>query len=232
MNIYYLASIENKTQSGVPRYVWEKESKELILKKCWTSLQESISEEDRIFLIDSNLPNNVSNWLIDKAVGLVSHIKVPKTEEKYQYLITALNVLETNINDKSHFIIEDDYLFVYDALSILRTCLQHWHSFGTPEDNPSKYALPYDSFVYVGNDRHWRSINSSSWCIFGNSQIWKSYIKLIKENAKTNNHNIFKDNILQQTPGICPLPGVATHLKEGHMTPLIDWTNRWKEISI
>ena len=233
MNIYYLASNKNKTISGTPRYVWEKADKELTLKKCWLSLQESISEEDRIFLIDDNLPEKTSQWIIDTACSLITHVKVPKTKEKYQFLITALETLQTNIDDRSHFILEDDYLFVYDGLDVVRTCLQHWHSFGVPDDNPNKYTVPYEAFVYVGNDRHWRSINTSSgWSVYGNSQVWKSYINLLKESAKTNNYNVFKDTILQQASGICPLPGVATHLKEGHMSPLIDWTNRWKEISI
>jgi len=110
--------------------------------------------------------------------------------------------------------------------------LQHWHSFGSPDDNPQKYLDNIqESFVYVGNDRHWRSINASGWSVFGNSMVWKNFINLLKENAKTNNYEIF-NNIFRQTPSICPLPGVATHLKEGHMTPLINWAEIWKEIRV
>ena len=69
MNIYYLTSLKEDTQSGIPRYLWEKADKEIVLKKCWLSLQESISEEDRIFLIDSNLPTKLLNWLINNSVG-------------------------------------------------------------------------------------------------------------------------------------------------------------------
>ena len=232
MNIYYLASLKEETQSGIPRYLWEKADKETVLKKCWLSLQESISEEDRIFLIDSNLPTKLLNWLINNSVGLVTHIKVPNTNNKYQYLLTALEQLEQSISDRSHFIVEDDHLFVYDGLDVIRNCLQHWHGFGVPNDNPDKYTAPFESHVYIGNDRHWRTIHDASWCIYANSQVWKGYINLIKENSKTNNYNIFKTSILQQIPGICPMPGISTHLKEGSMTPLIDWTNRWKEISI
>ena len=232
MNIYYLASIKENTISGTKRHLWEKTNKETILKKCWISLQQSIAEDDRIFIIDSNLPSELLNWMYDTSQGLVTQIQVPKTKEPYQFLLTALDTLEENINDRSHFIVEDDYLFVYDALPVIKECLQHWHSFGTPDDNPQKYLDNIqESFVYVGNDRHWRSINTSGWSVFGNSMIWKNFINLLKENSKTNNYEIF-NNIFRQTPSICPLPGVATHLKEGHMTPLINWTEIWKEIKV
>ena len=94
MNIYYVASIKENTISGTKRYLWEKASKETILKKCWTSLQQSVSEEDRIFIIDSELPNNLLNWMYDTSQGLVTQIKVPKTKEPYQFLITTLETLE------------------------------------------------------------------------------------------------------------------------------------------
>ena len=96
--------------------------------------------------------------------------------------MTALDTLEENISDRSHFIVEDDYLFVYDALPVIKECLQHWHSFGSPDDNPQKYLDNIqESFVYVGNDRHWRSINASGWSVFGNSMIWKNFINLLKK---------------------------------------------------
>ncbi len=55
MNIYYLASVKENTISGTKRHLWEKTNKETVLKKCWISLQQSISEDDRVFIIDSNL---------------------------------------------------------------------------------------------------------------------------------------------------------------------------------
>ena len=84
MNIYYLASLKEETQSGIPRYLWEKADKETVLKKCWLSLQESISEEDRIFLIDSNLPTKLLKWITDRSIGLITHIKVPNTNKALQ----------------------------------------------------------------------------------------------------------------------------------------------------
>ena len=76
MNIYYLASLKEETQSGIPRYLWEKADKETVLKKCWLSLQESISEEDRIFLIDSNLPTKLLKYLSrqDTSLGNIGNL--------------------------------------------------------------------------------------------------------------------------------------------------------------
>ena len=81
MNIYYLASIKEDTISGTKRYLWEKTNKETVLKKCWISLQQSIAEDDRIFIIDSNLSSELLNWMYDTSQGLVTQIQIPKTKE-------------------------------------------------------------------------------------------------------------------------------------------------------
>lgn len=232
MYIYFLASNVEDTQSGNPRYIWESAKKSDITKKSWDSLQQSITEDDRIFIIDSDLTDKQVQNLEDSARGLVTHIKVPKTKDKRQYLTTALETIEDNLDySRGHFLLEDDYLFVYDALVILNQCLDHWSGFVVPDDAPEKYVTPYESQVFVGTDRHWRTTKEATWCVMANAPTWKYYIKLLKENAKSNNYNIFRNNILQQVPCICPLPGVATHLKDGHISPLIDWAEVWKGIA-
>ena len=105
MNIYYLASLKENTISGTKRHLWDKVNKETILKKCWVSLQQSISEEDIIFIISSEIPDKLLNWMYNTSKGLVTQVQVPNTKEPYQFLLTALDTLEENINDKSHFIV-------------------------------------------------------------------------------------------------------------------------------
>ena len=40
------------------------------------------------------------------------------------------------------------------------------------------------------------------------------------------------NNGIEESPIISPMPGVACHLKEDHMTPLINWTDIWQAIEI
>lgn len=238
MNIYYLASENNKSLSGNSRVF--SNDKTLILKKCWLSLQLNVEEDDRIFLIDGGLSDLTKKWLVDNSNCLISVVEKSKKEEKYSFLYTALQTIENNIEDSSHFLVEDDYLFVYDALKVIKSSLKHWNRFGVPEDDPIKYKN-FDSYTinFIGNDRHWRQVNLAGWTVFGNSSVWKKHLQDLKafyQNSEVDTKNIFtqlfRSYSINNPCAICPLPGVATHLKEDRMTPLINWEYVWNQFEI
>lgn len=235
MKIYYITSEIESTISGKTR--WNNLTKKQILKKSWISLNQSINETDFIYIIYDKVSKNTLNWMSETAQGIIKFIPVKKlTLNKYNFLLTALTELEKNLKNSErtdlHILIEDDYLFVYDALDVIRENMKYWHGFGVPYDSPNRYKEGVPCQVFVGLDRHWRTVNRcEGWTVFAATQTWQSSISKIKEAAKNNDWSIFNNGI-EESPIISPMPGVACHLKEDHMTPLINWTDIWQAIEI
>jgi len=233
MNIYYITSEIESTLSGKTR--WNNLTKKQILKKSWISLNQSINETDYIHIIHDKVSKNTLNWMSETSQGLVKFIPVKRLSlNKYNFLATTFSVLETALKDSErtdlHMIIEDDYLFVYDALDVIRENMKYWHSFGIPYDSPNRYKEGIPCQIFVGLDRHWRTVNRcEGWTMFASTQIWESYISKIKEATKENDWSIFA-KIIQDAPIISPMPGVACHLKNNEITPLINWTDIWQAI--
>jgi len=234
VQIYFRACEKQETISYVDR--WKEVSKTEILKKCWLSLQKSITSEDRVVIIHDSVSKETLEFMQRTASGMIFLQEVPNHEWGYHlHTVTMVNLLEKeclNSNSREVFyLVEDDYLHTPNALHVIRDMMKYWGHFGVPYDYPDRYKTPTNTQVFVGPDRHWRTVPSSTMTIFAHAQTWLSHIEALKDCAPTSNDQVFQD-IFQKEACLSPLPGIASHLTPYHMTPLVDWNSIWNSINV
>lgn len=122
MIIYWRACELQKSISYVNR--WKGYNKTEILKTCWLSLQQSVSPDDQIYLIEDNLTQEVLSWLLANNKAKLSIVHVPEhTWEYHQHTVTLIDTLEQSVKEKEqevHLILEDDYIFIPNGLDIFK----------------------------------------------------------------------------------------------------------------
>ena len=207
-----------------------------ILRKSWISLQSSISTDDKLFIIYDAVSDETLKFLDKTCNTDREFIKVPEHTFNYHlHTLYAFKVLKTQLEkskDSSwHFMCEDDYLFVPDALNILRKTQQYWGNFIIFYDMPLWYKQGLISNIIIGHDRHWRLVNSSTMTTIARTKIWKKYIDLILQNSILSNDKIF-EQIYKETPCIAPMPALGTHLAQGQISPIVNWNEIWNSIQI
>jgi len=236
MIIYFRTCEKQQTISNVQRF--NNINKTDLLKKCWLSIQKSVSDSDKIIIIHDAVSQTTLDWLVStsKYKQAVELIEVPAHDWSYhQHTVTLVEILNKYSNeypDELHYIVEDDYLHTENAISVLKTNLAQWEGFAVTYDYPDRYFLdPVLSNVYLGADRHWRTINSSTMTVLAKGSTWLQVIDALKQIAATSNDQIFKQ-IYEHIPCISPLPGLASHMTDKHLTPLVDWNKVWEEQKI
>ena len=233
MIIYFRACEKQSTISYVTRF--NNFNKTIILKKCWLSIQKSIKKTDTIFLIEDNLSEDTLSWLLQNSVIDVTVINVPEhTWDYHQHTVTLIETLKEYVvkyPEQLHYIVEDDYLHVANALTVLEDTLNDWAGFAVPYDYPDRYTDPKPSRVLIGKDRHWRSIDSSTMTVLAKGKVWAAVMEALELAAPTSNDKVF-EQLYQHIPCINPLPGLASHLTDKHGTPLVDWVNIWENINV
>jgi hypothetical protein len=228
MLIYFRACEKEQTISYVPRF--GQFNKTIILKKCWLSIQKSIAKNDSLLLIEDGLSEGTLEWLLANSKVPVTVISVPKHSwDFHQHTVTLVDTLKANAArypEELHYIVEDDYLHTLGALQVLRDNLFNWNGFAVPYDYPDRYSNPKPCQVFVGKDRHWRTIDSSTMTVLAKGHVWSKVIPMLEQAAPTSNDKVFEE-LYKQIPCINPLPGVACHLTDRHPTPLVDWVKLW-----
>lgn len=233
MIIYFRACEKQETISYVTRF--NNFSKTIILKKCWLSIQKSITKTDTLLLIADNLSEATLNWLVKNSSVPVNIINVPEHSWNYhQHTVTLVKTLKeysTLYPEELHYIVEDDYLHTENALSVLRDTLELWDGFAVPYDYPDRYLNPKLSRILIGKDRHWRTVDSSTMTVLAKGRVWLTVITALEQAAPTSNDKVFEE-IYKHIACINPLPGVTSHLTDKHHTPLVDWINIWETIHV
>jgi hypothetical protein len=231
MIIYFRACEKQDTISYVTRF--NNFNKTIILKKCWMSIQKSITKNDRVIVIEDGLSESTLAWLSNNSNSLVQFVSVPKHSWDYhQHTVSLIETLEKNsieYPEELHYIVEDDYLHTANAITVLSETLNEWQGFAVPYDYPDRYINPKPSQVVIGKDRHWRTIDSSTMTVLAKGKTWLSVMNILKTAAPTSNDKVFEE-IYKHIPCINPLPGVASHLTDRHSTPLVDWVEIWNKL--
>lgn len=207
-------------------------SKKEILRRCWSSIQSSVLESDIITIVYDEVSEDTLIWLENTSKSNnITFIEVPKHEWDYHlHTITMLDILTEQIKkfpEELHYIVEDDYLHTVDAIRVLENNLNKWQHFAVSYDYPDRYSMnPRPAMVVLGYDRHWRTVESSTFTILAKGSTWLRHIDHIKTIASTSNDAIFTE-IYKIEPCISPLPGVSSHMTDYHLTPLVDWLSLW-----
>lgn len=139
------------------------------------------------------------------------------------------------------FFLEDDYLLVPHALPYMMDMFVHKdrylgplrenHLFVHPPDYPDRYMWPdphtgkmLNGYLILLSDLcHWRQIPSTTYTFLCSKEAYVQYRDILWASAPTWNDRLLSQHIYSQSLCLSPMPGLATHMHVGAMTPLVEW---------
>lgn len=233
--------------SDKPR--WNGKYKLEILRKCYMSIQPSLDERDLIIVIDDRTSDETLRWMRENTKAQFRvHPITPLQElaEKHPYpdyhpvypntcpdLMEFLVALAEQNPDELIYICEDDYLHVEHAIDGMKEMFKtSYDGFYVPYDYPDRYTLDTDrsAEVHVFKYGHLRSIPSATLTIAALGRTWLRYkYELLRAGAFADDSWTWK--AFKQTSCLCPIPGHATHLQDGCITPFVNWETIYNAIS-
>lgn len=233
--IYFRACEKQQTISNVTRF--NNIPKTTVLKTCWLSLQTSVTTKDTVIVIHDSVSEDTLLWLENTCnTSNIEFIEVPEHSWDYhQHTVVLIDTLETyckkHLQD-IHYIVEDDYLHVSNAVSVIENSLKDWDYFSVSYDYPDRYNLnPVFCKVMLGPDRHWRTIDSCTMTVLAKGSRWLEHIDQLKIAAPTSNDKVFEE-IFKTIPCVSPLPSLASHMTDYHMSPYVDWNEIWNKCNV
>ena len=107
-----------------------------------------------------------------------------------------------------------------------------------PADYPDRYLPDKRQFslVFLTRHNHWRQISSTTHTFMAEAGTIRRYEKIIRRSSMPPRDDVLSrgmySHILFRGRGLCvsPIPGVATHMTEGVLTPLVDWESLLREM--
>ena len=171
--------------------------------------------------------NQQGNKVIDNQISNMSNIN------------QSLNIGK-NCDDLVYFV-EDDYLHKKEAIEEMILSYERISSqtgrelIMCPADYPYLYNKIDYSKIFLGNNRHWRSIEESLCTFLTSKKIINKHFKKFVSACKFEHypfekpfHNIYKKELC-----ISPVPSLATHFTNINsvygLSPFIDYKKLWDE---
>jgi hypothetical protein len=231
--IYFRVCEKQQTISNVVRF--QNITKTNLLRKCWLSLQNSINNTDTLIVIHDSVSEDTLIWLENTSKSNnIEFIEVPEHSWEYhQHTVTMIETLEKYASvypNELHYIVEDDYIHVPNAIRVMEASLKDWAYFAVSYDYPDRYTLaPRDCRIILGPDRHWRTIDSCTMTTLAKGSRWLDHMNELKLAAPTSNDKVFED-IFKTVPCVSPLPSLSSHMTDYHMSPYINWEQIWNSL--
>jgi hypothetical protein len=107
-----------------------------------------------------------------------------------------------------------------------------------PTDYPDRYEAKRRLFglLFITRLNHWRQISDTTHTFMAEAGTIRRYEKIIRESSMPPRDFYLSrhmySHVFFRGRGLCvsPIPGVAAHMTEGVMTPLVDWESLLREM--
>ncbi len=221
---------------------WNGKFKLEILRKCYLSIQQGLDDRDKIIIINDRTTQDTLDWMRDNTQAQFQVKNITSLHEARQshpyptyHPVTAnsctdlmdflVALAETN-PDELIYVCEDDYLHLPEAITAMKSLFFHsnFSGFYAPYDYPDRYTIDTDknAEVLIYTYGHIRSIPSATLTIAALGKTWLQFkYELLRAGVFADDSWTWK--AFKQVGAFCPLPGHATHLQEGCITPMINW---------
>lgn len=240
-------SLGNETEDK-PR--WAGKRKLEILRKCYLSIQKGIEESDKLIIINDRTTKETLQWMqknTKASFEVINITALPELRKNHPYpsyhpvVVNActdlmeilVDIAEKNPNEII-YICEDDYLHVDYAITALKAIFsKNYKGFYVPYDYPDRYTIDRSKRceVHSGPFGHIRSIPSATLTMATLGSTWLQYkYELLRAGVFADDSWTWK--AFAQIGGVCPVPGHATHLQEGCITPYINWLDVYDSINV
>jgi len=155
--------------------------------------------------------------------------------------------------DEWVYLCEDDYLHVPQAFEVISDLIVHRDEYlrmrkpvrfrrGSerfrnvpivihPADYPDRYRRHERKFslIFLSRGCHWRQISNTTFTIIAEAKTFQRFRALFEHSANGARDGYLSKKLYgshlfgSKTLALSPIPGVATHMHEEVMTPLVDW---------
>ena len=199
---------------------------------------------------DENL-NRIKLLIDNKNIEIVSlnHenyktlIKDQKTKETFSNLASLMNSFEI-AKDKGEdliFFVEDDYLHFEPMLEEMIASYERIASqlkkdiFMCPSDYPYLYMNNEKTNILIGNNRHWRTINTTLCTFMTSKNLLNKYWGNFEKTCSDRNDPFEKyiNEIYEKEICISPIKSLSLHLTNINssygLAPFIDYKKLWDE---
>lgn len=200
--------------------------KKEVMRRCFNSLITSINHFEKVsghkanvIIVDDHSSVETVNFMKSNFPNSVIEMRETGNGESFKRCVD----LACNL-DGLVLLLEDDYLLDTKCLtsmvesyhilkSIVRTevCIH-------PTDYPDRYKHLEPSYILLGSDRHYRTINKTTCTFMYDSSVFqecKSFLERFYEYGK--NPNVNEDTsinlVYQKYPCFSPIPSLAEHLQ-------------------
>jgi hypothetical protein len=139
---------------------------------------------------------------------------------------------------------EDDYLHIPQAIPVMlsfyntylkennRDCIIH------PSDYIDRYTRdkPYPSLIFLGEDRHWRTIRHTTGTFMISRRVlvsyWKTYLTFADYNKrKKGGEKKTVNKIYRREVCVSPIPSLTAHVSPNPpLPPYVDWETLFNHI--
>jgi len=229
---------------------WMGKGKLEILRKSYMSIQNGLTPDDTIFIINDRTSPDTLDWFSNNTVAQYEEIDITSLEElraSHPYptyhpvlpnscpdLMEALIKIAENNPDEVIYICEDDYLHLPHAITAMKgVYAKGYQGFYAPYDYPDRYTLDNSKLaeIHAGPYGHLRSIPSATLTVAAYGHTWLKFkYELLRAGAFADDSWTWK--AFAQAGAVCPIPSHATHLQEYCISPYVDWETVYSAIEI
>lgn len=220
---------------------WNGKHKLEIIRKCYLSIQKDLDKRDLIIIIDDRTSDETLRWMREntKANFRVHPITpLPELRKNHPYpnyhpvlanscpelMEHLIEVAESN-PDELIYLCEDDYLHLPHAIEAMKVLFKdNYQGFYAPYDYPDRYTIDTSRVteLHAWQYGHLRTIPSATLTLGALGSTWLKYkYELLRAGAFADDTWTWK--AFKQSGALCPIPGHATHLQDGCITPFVNW---------
>ena len=152
----------------------------------------------------------------------------------------SINLTKELANDLVYFV-EDDYLHKNEAITEMLFTYEKISSqldkeiFLCPADYPYLYSKAEDTKIFIGNQRHWRTVKETLITFLTSKKMILNYFEYFKSMSTLRHHPMEKKlhEIYEKEYCLSPIPSLAMHSTNINsaygIPPNYDWIKNWED---
>ena len=155
-------------------------------------------------------------------------------------ILKSINLTKEIANDLVYFV-EDDYLHKDEAITEMLFAYEKISSqlnreiFLCPADYPYLYSKADDTKIFIGNQRHWRTVNETLITFLTSKKMILDYFDFFKSMSTLRQHPMEKKlhQIYENEYCLSPIPSLAMHSTNINsaygIPPNYEWIKNWED---
>ena len=222
-------------------------TKAATIRACFGSLIRALEGFDySVHVVGDRLSDEIMNFFRNYGVGITNE-DLGNDESIRRSLKRAYE----RADDEWVYLCEDDYFHTPDAFHVIQDLLDNQdvvlrnrpknplhlgRRFNRPlvvhpPDYPDRY-LPHKrkaTLLYASELAHWREVSNTTFTFMAEARTFKRFQRIFDRSARGADDRYLSHalhgnrNIRKRVLCLSPIPGVATHMHNGVMTPCVDW---------